>query len=205
MSIDYKNQIISKFGAEVFESPLFYSYPGGLRFELSQPGYFSEIFISAYNRANEIAEHLFEPDSELILYMKGGSLKRTFLGIGVNEFRALKQLSLMPEKNNYQFWWGQEIDKDFPTFYRLKILSKISKELLPQIIWNSCTWWQAIEPSAGFEMRIFSLKQNICMYIYDDRGMDVVGPNFAMLKELYHKFNSYILEYDRDEIEQTFR
>lgn len=39
---------------------------------------------------------------------------------------------------------------------------------------------------------------------YDDRGMDVVGPNKALLSVLYNKHYQYLLEHDRAEIDATF-
>ena len=42
------------------------------------------------------------------------------------------------------------------------------------------------------------------MFPYDDRGMDVVGPNFQLLLALYQKHHSYLLQYDIEAMDATF-
>ncbi|WP_396136137.1 DUF3885 domain-containing protein [Brevibacillus brevis] len=40
--------------------------------------------------------------------------------------------------------------------------------------------------------------------MYDDRGLDVVSNHRGALAPLYTKFNSWILDYDREKIDQVF-
>ena len=42
------------------------------------------------------------------------------------------------------------------------------------------------------------------MHPYDDRGMDVIGPNHALLADLYHRFNERLLDYDRARMDGFF-
>lgn len=39
---------------------------------------------------------------------------------------------------------------------------------------------------------------------YNDRGMDIVGPNHKLLSYLYGKFNDYLLDHDRDVMDTVF-
>ncbi len=39
---------------------------------------------------------------------------------------------------------------------------------------------------------------------YDDRGMDVVGPNHALLADLYARFDAYLSDSDREWIRVFF-
>ncbi|MHC8338757.1 DUF3885 domain-containing protein [Pseudomonas sp. HLT2-19-2] len=39
---------------------------------------------------------------------------------------------------------------------------------------------------------------------YDDRGMDVVGPNKDLLSQLYRQHHTYLLDYDRHTMDTTF-
>jgi len=42
------------------------------------------------------------------------------------------------------------------------------------------------------------------LYLYDDRGMDVISIHANNLKALYKKYNEWILDYDREEIDALF-
>ncbi|WP_459768177.1 DUF3885 domain-containing protein [Alkaliphilus crotonatoxidans] len=46
---------------------------------------------------------------------------------------------------------------------------------------------------------------NIIYHLYDDRGLDLISNNKASLEKLYIKYNSWILDYDRDRINNLFR
>jgi hypothetical protein len=48
-------------------------------------------------------------------------------------------------------------------------------------------------------------ESNTIINIYDDRGMDVGAKSISDLKPLYERFNDWILEYDRKEIDEKFR
>ncbi|MGE6322618.1 DUF3885 domain-containing protein [Pseudomonas oryzihabitans] len=53
------------FGPAVFERPLFYSYPGGLRFALSEPGNTLEQFLLALRKATTICRIFLPTDPSL--------------------------------------------------------------------------------------------------------------------------------------------
>nr|WP_279564018.1 DUF3885 domain-containing protein [Pseudomonas koreensis] len=42
------------------------------------------------------------------------------------------------------------------------------------------------------------------VFPYDDRGMDVVGPNKNLLLQLYRLHHTYLLDYDRHTMDTTF-
>lgn len=41
-------------------------------------------------------------------------------------------------------------------------------------------------------------------HLYDDRGADIVAKNKRLLLHLYRKYESWILAYDKDQIDQIF-
>ena len=59
-----QSTIASVFAGRAFLRPLFYSYPGGLRFELSERGSFNQQFLTAQQKASQICSDLFN-DGEL--------------------------------------------------------------------------------------------------------------------------------------------
>lgn len=50
----------------------------------------------------------------------------------------------------------------------------------------------------------YNEKENIILNIYDDRGCDIWSHNLPRQKEIYIKYNSWILNYDRDIISKFY-
>jgi len=45
--------------------------------------------------------------------------------------------------------------------------------------------------------------QRVMIFPYDDRGMDVVGPNTDLLLQLYRHHHAYLLDYNRPVMDTT--
>ncbi|WP_430540234.1 DUF3885 domain-containing protein [Pseudomonas entomophila] len=65
-SVMFKQEIERHFGSDVFQRPLFYSYPGGLRFGLCEPGNTLEQFLSALHKATTICRDIFADHSFVV-------------------------------------------------------------------------------------------------------------------------------------------
>lgn len=64
-----------------------------------------------------------------------------------------------------------------------------------------------IRPKARWldSIHIADVQKRLALTVYDDRGMDVFGPNGPTLSSLYRKFNPWLLDYDRAEMDAKFR
>jgi hypothetical protein len=58
------------FGGQAFASPLFYSYPGGLRFELSETGGVIAQFLTALRKATKICGDIFLDATALVVCLR---------------------------------------------------------------------------------------------------------------------------------------
>jgi len=50
----------------------------------------------------------------------------------------------------------------------------------------------------------YNKQENLILNIYDDRGCDIWSDNLKRQKEIYNKYNSWILDYDRDTISKFY-
>lgn len=64
--------------------------------------------------------------------------------------------------------------------------------------------FSAIQPKPNCILYLFNLKKHVMVFPYDDRGMDVVGPNKNLLLQLYRLHHTYLLDYDRHTMDTTF-
>ncbi|RFA31782.1 hypothetical protein CAI16_19845 [Virgibacillus dokdonensis] len=56
-----------------------------------------------------------------------------------------------------------------------------------------------------FELYIARIRDGVVYYLYDDRGLDVVGHSKESLQAIYNAHSSILLDYDRERIDQQFK
>lgn len=89
-------------------------------------------------------------------------------------------------------WWLQRAFEAPPT-------------LLPSLLW--CAFakdFGNIRPRTACSVYLFNLKAEILVFPYDDRGMDIVGPNHKMLSNIYFKHKAMLLDDDKEAMAETF-
>jgi len=197
--MNIREKISTMFGANAFAMPLFYEYEGGLRFELSQGGHFLRQFLTAHRKGMKICEELFESEKEITICFKifGGKSLLSCL----SAIRELKDAGLFGDGDK-EHWtefeeeWKEEEDFNNCLWHYLAL--KVPFEYLENVLWCAFALdFGIIKPNPQARVYIFNFDKEIMVCPYDDRGMDVVGPNHKLLKKLYGKFNSYLLNYDR--------
>lgn len=205
-SVKLQLEIEQTFSENAFSRPLFYSYPGGLRFELSEKGSAIEQFLLAQRKATEICGDLFIDDETLVVCLKDYTASNCF-----GNRRVLKSLNAagvyIPEERSI---WCEKLDPDDgsddnePEYWTF-IAFEAPVSLIPALLWCALVKdFGEIRPKPGCDVYLFNIKKGIMALPYDDRGMDVVGPNKALLSALYNKHHQYLLEHDRAEMDATF-
>jgi hypothetical protein len=73
------------------------------------------------------------------------------------------------------------------------------------LLWASVAKEGEILPKARWlDLYIADLDRGLVLYVYDDRGMDVVGPSKAALVPHYQAFNTWLFDYDRPRMDAVF-
>lgn len=201
MSIE--QEIRQAFGDKVFERPIFYNNPGGLRFELSEGGDWLDQFHVAFSKAVEICSEIFDDEILVCVRILGDERLLSVLSV----IRQLKDIGLYPAtakeywkvKNTEDPEWSTDENEHWHT-----IAYALPASALKKLLWCSLAVDQRIKPCAPAEFYLFNLKESVQVWPYDDRGMDVVGPNHEKLSTLYSRFSQYLLEHDLEEMNATF-
>ncbi len=193
------------FEGKAFLRPLFYNYQGGLRFELSEPGSYTHQFRTALNKSVEICEKVFEPTPELVaclkMFMEGNAFTAR------QALRKLKDLGIcIPQQR--EIWTEPPDDEDWvqgdiPQYW-VTIAFPIEKTMLEPLLWSACAKDFQIEPKAPCSIYFMDLVRGVMALPYDDRGMDIVGPNHTLLSEIFATHRHYLLGYDMDTMRATF-
>lgn len=60
-------------------------------------------------------------------------------------------------------------------------------------------------PQNGIDIYFVNVTKKMIFHLYDDRGCDVIASNKEDLRALYEECNEWILDYDREQIDQLFK
>jgi hypothetical protein len=196
--------LLSTFQNKPFTRPYFYNHPGGLRFELSEGGSAINQFLSAMRKATLICQDIFPPDQPITVRLQTYDAAR-------NPFQMRNALAQLHHAGinipRQRSLWTTPLDPhmaDFPGL-SLHIAFDAPPSLLPNLLW--CAFvadFGAIQPRPPCDVFLHNLPDRILVHPYDDRGMDVVGPNHPLLSKLYAKHNPLLLDYDRQAMQATF-
>ena len=194
-----KDKIIEKFGDQAFSYGAFYKNPESLRFELSEGGSFAEMLVTAYNKAREITGEVFQDCKSLYVCL-------SFFGEGsfiANRriFRQIEECQLKLPRGQVESW--EEFD-DAEEITMKFLLFPFQVEELSKLLWGALATDLGINPKLYCNVHLVNFDLGVIVYPYDDRGMDVIGPNKQYLKGLYNKYHRYLLDYDMEEMSRCF-
>ncbi|SEO18482.1 DUF3885 domain-containing protein [Pseudomonas sp. ok266] len=204
--MNLRDQIERTFQGKAFARPLFYSCPGGLRFELSETGGIIEQFLTALRKSTTICSDIFSDAATFVACLRTHSGNHGFTHrAAIRAFRSAG-IDIPPERSI----WSEEIDveewycEEEPEYW-INIAFEAPITSLQAFLWCALTKdFGAIEPNPHCDVYLFNLPKQVMVFPYDDRGMDVVGPNAPLLSQLYERHNQYLLDYDRSAMDATF-
>jgi hypothetical protein len=190
-------QAFNAFGKNSFQNAIFYSNEHSLRFELSEGESYVNMFTSALNKSTQVIEAIFEKSAEIsiCLAFPGDSYLSN-----LSVFKELKKLQIEIPKENFKLREWVEDDE----WNRNYLFFSIKSSQLHKVLFGKLATELGVSPSFWFDLYIFDINLGVLVHPYDDRGMDVVGTNKPLLKRLYNRFNSMLLNYDMVKMRESF-
>ncbi|ALC85240.1 hypothetical protein AM499_04975 [Bacillus sp. FJAT-22090] len=67
-----------------------------------------------------------------------------------------------------------------------------------------CNQDMGIKPKIYHDVFFINIKKETIFHVYDDRGCDLLATSPESIRDIYDKYNDWILDYDRNEIDQVF-
>ncbi|PSL41052.1 uncharacterized protein DUF3885 [Planomicrobium soli] len=194
--------------------PLFYDWEIGIRFELGvnydwqNDGENSPYLKGVYQRAITLFKSLHSQEDEIFMvanvndFGKGATFNRKLKIFSryVQKKSVLNQLKhvtipyVFPEDNE---------DGKYKT-HRFILKCKTSDIKYIPLLKAICNQDMGIKPNIYHDVFFINIKNKTIFHVYDDRGCDLIAASTENIKGMYHKYNDWILDYDRDEIDQLF-
>jgi hypothetical protein len=199
----YQSKILQVFGEKALEHRLFYLHSHSLRVELSGGETYIQMFLRACARSKAIIDFGLEglQTVTVCLSFYGSSLLVGNLSV----FRNLRECGITIPKTA-EVWQHQEphvFDEDWDLI-RTFICFDIELSQIDIFLWGTLANELGVRPRNSCSLYLLNLDRQILFHPYDDRGMDIIGNNKALLEQIYTKFNDWLLDYDRPTMDEYF-
>ena len=200
-----RNQIEERFGSALFEQPLFYCYPNGLRFGLSEGKTYIEQFLVALRKALAVSSDVFSDSDRFVLCLRAHMEGSAFSYRRILQGLQNAQIPISADRNVWsqvlpEDDWADEEEPESSIF----LAFTVPVALLQNVLWCALAGDISIRPSLNCSVYLLNLKTSVAIFPYDDRGMDVVGPNTRVLSSLFAKHQDFLLPYDLPQMQSTF-
>jgi len=197
--------IAAEFGPKWCEPALFNSHPHALRFELGIGEHPIDRFLSAHERALAVIQDAFRGARELHLAVQiFPESEIPGMRLLLQCFRDLRECGLpLPLRDAIR---TSQASYDDELWHCIMVMPLQATDL-SRVLWAALGHDYAnIEPRPRLSAYFHVLSQDLGLLVrpYDDRGMDMIGPNTARLAEVYARHHSWLLSYDLDAMEQSF-
>jgi len=193
-------------------APLFFNSAYGLRFDLQQgePGtvdYFEEVIY----RAMQLFEETFSEHDKVTFYLMDYKWKKRKIRFSNYCFKQIR--GLVKEDVTYSKVKGlyePQDELDIRNIAQIKVTRNlINHQNILTAIANKDFSREPGLDKFGFlgskEVYFINHDKQLIFHMYDDRGLDMVSSHIETLTPAYTKFNSWILEANKKQIDDKFR
>lgn len=212
MLSDNFSKIVHSIGMTELKHPILYNSPIGIRFKIggeesvylnegtseyliANPEYIS----AAFDRAKVIYKNLPHKPNILRIdcYPDDSSAQK--------QIQTICQIGNMPlphEQVVTPFKWYEDDDtvSQLQLYWDLEKIPFSPDRILQEIIKADIGGYHGFASNVYFT----DTHNSILFHLYDDRGADLVTNDKEILRPIYEKLNSWILDYDREKIDEIF-
>ena len=225
--MELRDYINTNFPGLVLKPSLYYQWNNSIHFDLAKglyqlqddtdnlnPDYFNTVYDQAISLFNE----LFSDEDKILLvtnvYQHRNYIRRSKRKIKVyshyiksKNVRCYLKQEIIP----YMFDDEEEAGDYCTSQFSLECRKRdISYRLLIKAICNQD--FPSLKPRLSnpyyrFDPDVFfiNVTKNVILYIYDDRGVEVIASDLETIRLIYEKYGDMIDEYCREEIEHQFK
>ncbi|MCM3758514.1 DUF3885 domain-containing protein [Sporosarcina aquimarina] len=198
---------------------LFYSSYPAIRYEITNPTISLndpvEIQLKqAFHRSITLFDEVFRGTDEMMLItdvhtsLSNSYLRKKPLNVYL---KYVKQRDVLTGLRHEVIPDPLEEEENQRVIHRFSLLCKKGdiryQQLLQAICYEDFAHPSTIlknNPSSGVEVYFINVTGNLIYHLYDDRGCDILAADKHDLRFLYETYNDWILDYDRNVIDETF-
>lgn len=209
---NYKQFLNDNFEGLRIRSSLFFNWDNGLRFDLQKGEvdtgrYFEEVF----KRSTTLFQAAFAPNDSAFLVIMDYKYKRAKIRSGNFCFKQIRDLSgheIAYLKVHKLYDPNDSLDVRNVTVVKSDIERIDYKNILKAIGNTDFTQRQPrLDKNGVFtskEVFFLNIDKKLIFHMYDDRGLDIIANDVEQLRPIYNKFNSWLLDSNREKIDGLF-
>lgn len=222
--MELREYLNTTFPGLILKPSLYIQWNIGIHFEFAKGIYqFKEngklnldMFDLVYSQALSIFNYLFSEQDEIFLvtnaYHRKGYKNRTNRIKVYERFLKNKKLKFHLRQETLPFVFDDEEEAN--EYYTSQFYLKCSKRDLRYslIIKATCNEDFPLKPKLGGrndsyypDVFFINASKNLILFIYDDRGCEVIADNKETIHPLYKQYNGWLDEYNREEIKLLFK
>ncbi len=209
-----KEYMLETFPNLELRPPLFYNGDIGIRFKLGVNYDCTNIYENCpyledvYNRAITLFQSLHSKTDDMYIvvdvddYADGETFKHK-LNIFSKYVKEKSDLFKL-HKNTIPYVFPEDDEDGVYKTHRYTLKCKVSNLKYIPMIKAICNQDMGIKPRIFHRVYFININKNTIFHIYDDRGCDVLATSPNTIRNMYHTYNDWILEYDRNKIDKVF-
>lgn len=194
--------------------PLFYNGDIGIRFKLGVNYDYNNIYENCpylegvYNRAITLFQSLHSKTDDIYIvvdvndFADGETFKHK-LNIFSKYVKEKSDLFKL-QKNTIPYVFPEDDEDGLYKTHRFTLKCKVSDLKYIPMLKAICNQDMGIKPSIFHRVYFINVNKNTIFHIYDDRGCDVLATSPNTIRDMYHTYNDWILDYDRNKIDKVF-
>ncbi|MGN4631454.1 DUF3885 domain-containing protein [Bacillus cereus group sp. MYBK29-1] len=194
--------------------PLFYNGDIGIRFKLGVNYDCNNIYENCpylegvYNRAITLFQSLHSKTDDIYIvvdvndFADGETFKHK-LNIFSKYVKEKSNLFKL-QKNTIPYVFPEDDEDGLYKTHRFTLKCKVSDLKYIPMLKAICNQDMGIKPSIFHRVYFINVNKNTIFHIYDDRGCDVLATFPNTIRDMYHTYNDWILDYDRNKIDKVF-
>lgn len=213
MQLQLEEYMKEKFPNLELKPPLFYNWNISIRFELGvewdkaydYPN--NPYILRCYKRAITLFESVHSPSDDIYVvvdvndYDKGKNINRR-----LKNFPPFVDKSLLYKLNHkvIPYVFPEDDKEGLYKTHRFILKCRTSDFKYIPLLKAICNHDLGIKPSFFNRVYFVNTNKNTIFHVYDDRGCDLLATSPETIRDLYKKYNDWILDFDRLEIDKVF-
>lgn len=193
---------------------LFYNGDIGIRFRLGVNYDYNNIYENCsylegvYNRAITLFQFLHATEDDIYIvvdvndYADGETFKHK-LNIFSKYVKEKSDLFKL-QKNTIPYVFPEDNEDGLYKTNRFTLKCKVSDLKYIPMLKAICNQDMGIKPRIFHRVYFINVNKNTIFHIYDDRGCDILATSPNTIRDMYHTYNDWILDYDRNKIDKVF-
>jgi Domain of unknown function (DUF3885) len=194
--------------------PLFYSWKNAIRFELGVEE------LRDYEKDNLYLENVYKRAITLFKSLHSNNDEIFFVanvsdyGYGITLKHKLKIFSKYVKKKSVlnklthttmAFVYPEDDEVGDCKTHRFTLKCKTDDVKFVPLLKAICNQEMGRKTSIIHEVFFININRGTIFFVYDDRGCDLLSVSQEEIRDIYNKYNEWILDYDRDVIDKVFK